>query len=293
MKTEQLRPSSSDSYGSFSFSSSDELSTPNPRLPHHYTSCIATNPHTNMSNMSSSMPSMFLNTSNTPPHAANVAMSPLSSQSSGPTPPLSSSPLSPSEPLRNITNNPHLIHGSSTSSPLSYSILTASSSSSCNDSNLLQSPNQVPVKPTQSKQQSPPSTSHATPTKNLPKSSSSSPRVSSSETSPANSPNKQCQFSQEQIDCICDVLIQAKNFDKLSKFLTSLPNNYLSNDSASEIILRSKCEVAFSKGNFKEVYHLLETGSFNGTHHIHLQDMWYRAHYKEAERIRQRPLGES
>ena len=32
--------------------------------------------------------------------------------------------------------------------------------------------------------------------------------------------------------------------------------------------------------------------SFDPQYHAELQDMWYKAHYKEAEKIRARPLGE-
>ena len=32
--------------------------------------------------------------------------------------------------------------------------------------------------------------------------------------------------------------------------------------------------------------------SFDACYHAELQDMWYKAHYKEAEKIRARPLGE-
>ena len=37
----------------------------------------------------------------------------------------------------------------------------------------------------------------------------------------------------------------------------------------------------------------LQTRTFESRHHASLQDMWYRAHYKEAENVRGRSLGES
>lgn len=79
--------------------------------------------------------------------------------------------------------------------------------------------------------------------------------------------------------------------DKLSKFLNGLPSSQFASDSISEVILRAKVEVAFAKSNYKEVYNILESSSFHETYHTHLQGMWYKAHYKEAERVRQRPLG--
>ena len=42
----------------------------------------------------------------------------------------------------------------------------------------------------------------------------------------------------------------------------------------------------------KELYMILETREFESRYHHELQEMWYRAHYHEAEKIRARPLGE-
>ncbi|XP_071552799.1 homeobox protein SIX4-like [Panulirus ornatus] len=59
----------------------------------------------------------------------------------------------------------------------------------------------------------------------------------------------------------------------------------------TEVHLRAKASVAFHRGTFKEVYSILETNNFAAKYHTEMQNMWYRAHYKEAEKIRQRPLG--
>ena len=42
----------------------------------------------------------------------------------------------------------------------------------------------------------------------------------------------------------------------------------------------------------QELYTILETREFESRYHHELQEMWYRAHYHEAEKIRARPLGE-
>ena len=99
-------------------------------------------------------------------------------------------------------------------------------------------------------------------------------------------------FNEEQIDCIAGVLIKARDMDGIDKFLKSMTNTKITSTNTSEIVLLAKCELSFAKGNFKEVYKILETSSFDAGHHTHLQDMWYKAHYKEAERVRQRGLGE-
>ena len=60
----------------------------------------------------------------------------------------------------------------------------------------------------------------------------------------------------------------------------------------SDSIMRAKATVAFHNGNFKELYSILENREFDSRYHHELQEMWYRAHYSEAEKIRARPLGE-
>ena len=43
--------------------------------------------------------------------------------------------------------------------------------------------------------------------------------------------------------------------------------------------------------NFKELYKILESHNFHPNSHSHLQDLWLRAHYMEAEKTRGRALG--
>ncbi|XP_053655424.1 homeobox protein SIX3-like [Cherax quadricarinatus] len=98
------------------------------------------------------------------------------------------------------------------------------------------------------------------------------------------------QFSPEQIDCVCETLLQAGDMERLGRFLSILPL-HTEVSRTSEVILRAKAAVAFHRGTFKDVYTILETNTFTAKYHTEMQSMWYRAHYKEAEKIRQRPLG--
>lgn len=45
------------------------------------------------------------------------------------------------------------------------------------------------------------------------------------------------------------------------------------------------------RGNFKELYRILESHNFSVSSHARLQTLWLKAHYIEAERARGRPLG--
>lgn len=54
---------------------------------------------------------------------------------------------------------------------------------------------------------------------------------------------------------------------------------------------RARSIVAYHRGHFHDVYMLLETHCFSTKYHAELQNLWFKAHYKEAEKVRGRPLG--
>ncbi|XP_022919138.1 homeobox protein six1-like [Onthophagus taurus] len=106
---------------------------------------------------------------------------------------------------------------------------------------------------------------------------------------PRNSPLPSFGFTQEQVACVCEVLQQAGNVERLGRFLWSLPAcDKLHNN---ESVLKAKAIVAFHRGNFKELYRILESHTFSPHNHSKLQALWLKAHYIEAERLRGRPLG--
>lgn len=80
------------------------------------------------------------------------------------------------------------------------------------------------------------------------------------------------------------VLQQAGNVERLGRFLWSLPAcDKLHNN---ESVLKAKAIVAFHRGNFKELYRILESHNFSPHNHSKLQALWLKAHYIEAERLR-------
>ncbi|XP_013782780.1 homeobox protein six1b-like [Limulus polyphemus] len=96
-------------------------------------------------------------------------------------------------------------------------------------------------------------------------------------------------FTQEQVACVCEVLQQSGNMERLGRFLWSLPA--CEHLQKNESVLKAKALVAFHRGNFKELYRILESHNFSPASHSKLQGLWLQAHYTEAERIRGRPLG--
>ncbi|XP_052768474.1 homeobox protein six1-like isoform X1 [Mya arenaria] len=96
-------------------------------------------------------------------------------------------------------------------------------------------------------------------------------------------------FTQEQVACVCEVLQQGGNIDRLARFLWSLPA--CEHLHKNESVLKAKAVVAFHRGNFKELYKILESNNFSPHNHPKMQALWLKAHYIEAEKLRGRPLG--
>ena len=95
-------------------------------------------------------------------------------------------------------------------------------------------------------------------------------------------------FTQEQVACVCEVLQNSGNIDRLARFLWSLPA--CEHLHKNESVLKAKAVVAFHRGSFKELYQLIESHGFAPHNHPKLQALWLKAHYIEAEKQRGRPL---
>ena len=100
---------------------------------------------------------------------------------------------------------------------------------------------------------------------------------------------KSLTFSPEQVACVCEALQQSGHIERLARFLWSLPPSELLR--GSEAVLKARATVAFHRGSYRELYAILESHTFDPSSHALLQQMWYKAHYMEAQKIRGRPLG--
>ncbi|CAH2061928.1 unnamed protein product, partial [Iphiclides podalirius] len=96
-------------------------------------------------------------------------------------------------------------------------------------------------------------------------------------------------FNSEQVQCVCEALQQRGDIEKLAAFLWSLPPSELLR--GNDTVLRARALVAYHRGVFQELYAILESHTFPPRHHSGLQDLWFKAHYKEAQKVRGRPLG--
>ncbi|KAM9036895.1 homeobox protein SIX5 [Sarcophilus harrisii] len=107
---------------------------------------------------------------------------------------------------------------------------------------------------------------------------------------PGGAPGGGLRFSAEQVSCVCEALLQAGHAGRLGRFLGALPPAECLRG-GSDALLRAQALVAFQRGDFAELYRLLESRPFPAAHHAFLQDLYLRARYREAERARGRALG--
>lgn len=70
------------------------------------------------------------------------------------------------------------------------------------------------------------------------------------------------------------VLQQAGNIERLGRFLWSLPQ--CDKLQLNESVLKAKAVVAFHRGNFKELYRLLEHHQYAPHNHAKLQALWLK-----------------
>ncbi|XP_068974512.1 homeobox protein SIX6-like [Bombus flavifrons] len=96
-------------------------------------------------------------------------------------------------------------------------------------------------------------------------------------------------YTPDQISCMCKALSQRQDIEKLTRLLWSLPPGELLR--RDENVLIARATVAFHRGAYHELYSILESHPFSPDRHPELQQMWFKSHYSEAEKIRGRPLG--
>lgn len=102
-------------------------------------------------------------------------------------------------------------------------------------------------------------------------------------------------FTPDQVARVCENLEETGDIERLGRFLWSLPAAVPGSAGEAlnrhESVMRARALVAFHRGNFEALYQILQSHRFTRESHAKLQDLWLDAHYREAERLRGRPLG--
>jgi homeobox protein SIX4 len=73
---------------------------------------------------------------------------------------------------------------------------------------------------------------------------------------------------------VCEALQQKNDLERLSRFLWSLPPSELLR--GSEAVLKARATVAYYRANYRELYAILESHSFDERNHSQLQQLWYK-----------------
>lgn len=73
------------------------------------------------------------------------------------------------------------------------------------------------------------------------------------------------------------MLQQSDDIERLGRFLWSLPQ--CDRLQLNESVLKARAVVAFHRGNFKELYRLLENHKFSPVNHDKLQSLWLKGNY--------------
>ena len=98
----------------------------------------------------------------------------------------------------------------------------------------------------------------------------------------------------DHLVCICEAIQQSGQIDKLIKFIQLLSQESLSSNGIlihqHDSILKAHAIILYHQLKFRELYYLLETHIFDVYYHVELQQLWYKAHYMEAQKIRGRTL---
>lgn len=107
-------------------------------------------------------------------------------------------------------------------------------------------------------------------------------------------PGQDYAFKPDQVACVCEALIQRNDIEGLKRFIGSpsigagvVGPKGVRNQSVD--VARAVLELHAE--NYREMFAILESNDFDARYHPMLQQMWYKAHYAEAQKIRGRPLG--
>jgi len=90
-----------------------------------------------------------------------------------------------------------------------------------------------------------------------------------------------------QVACVCEVLQSSGDVDRLARFLWSLPACQQIQD--SESVLKARAVVTFARGQYRELYRLLESHQFSPHNHPKLQSLWLKVYTRHLTTDQGRP----
>ncbi|KAE9416364.1 hypothetical protein Angca_007472, partial [Angiostrongylus cantonensis] len=94
-----------------------------------------------------------------------------------------------------------------------------------------------------------------------------------------------------QLDAICTALYQAKEGDQLVHLFHDLDSQVLCSEWASQPIRIAYIYALYHAGNFDRLFEVIGRSRFDERYYKELQEIWYKARYKENESKRGKELG--
>ena len=88
-------------------------------------------------------------------------------------------------------------------------------------------------------------------------------------------------ISVSDVESACNILLETRQYDRLGRLLWSLPRTTQFTD--NDPILVTRCALCFHQRRYTELYSTLRARHFDRRHHQTLQNLWFEAHYDEAE----------
>ncbi|KAL6741627.1 hypothetical protein Aduo_014862 [Ancylostoma duodenale] len=98
-------------------------------------------------------------------------------------------------------------------------------------------------------------------------------------------------FSSQQLEVICTALYQAKDGDQLVRLFRDMDSHVLCSEWTSQPIRIAYIYALYHSGNFDRLFEVIGRSRFDERYYKELQEIWYKARYKENESKRGKELG--
>ncbi|VDL63665.1 unnamed protein product [Nippostrongylus brasiliensis] len=98
-------------------------------------------------------------------------------------------------------------------------------------------------------------------------------------------------FSTQQLDVICTALYQARDGDQLVHLFRDIDPQLLCSEWTSQPIRIAYIYALYHAGNFDRLFEVIGRSRFDERYYKELQEIWYKARYKENESKRGKELG--
>ncbi|KAK6754446.1 hypothetical protein RB195_013446 [Necator americanus] len=98
-------------------------------------------------------------------------------------------------------------------------------------------------------------------------------------------------FSSQQLDVICTALYQAKDGEQLVRLFRDMDSRVFCSEWTSQPVKIAYIYALYHSANFERLFEVIGRSRFDERYYKELQEIWYKARYKENESKRGKELG--